>query len=268
MKLAQHAEHNRDAHVQQNHGRRVVAGGFGRPAQQEAPQPPATLKICNFCLSEIHRGMPHNCSEEQRRINAEKMLLESTEKVRQRVVGSQLKDLAVASGSKERGGEVELSTGGRPLRASFGDSKLWRIPQKYVAHFSHEELNTLESTINASGNHMKFITNYLRIKCGRKSVEPYHKEFMQARNKTFQHLFQHTRINQEVSYSEKTVVAGEVRLKKTKKTKQVLKTLVYCNDVLELTKHIILHRDLDPDNILISIGIGEIYLIDFLHLYF
>ena len=90
---------------------------------------------------------------------------------------------------------------------------------------------------------------------------------MQARNKTFQHLFQHTRINQEVSYSEKTVVAGEVRLKKTKKTKQVLKTLVYCNDVLELTNHIILHRDLDPDNILISIGIGEIYLIDFLHLY-
>ena len=76
-----------------------------------------------------------------------------------------------------------MTTGGTPLKATLGKTK-----QKPAPKFSNESLYKLQLKINASDNNMKTLGNFLRVNCGRDSVNK-HDAFMKERNTKLEEFF-------------------------------------------------------------------------------
>ena len=63
-----------------------------------------TEKRCSECGSLVGLGLHKVCNKSTRQENIEKMIVESGENMRERIVSAQLRDIAQASGSDSRAG--------------------------------------------------------------------------------------------------------------------------------------------------------------------
>ena len=88
------------------------------------------------------------------------------------------------AGSLHQGGTATLATGGTPLTATLGKIKLKPGPK-----FSNDSLNRLQLKMGASDNNIKTLGNFLRVNCGRESVNK-HEAFMKERNTKLEEFFE------------------------------------------------------------------------------
>ena len=189
-------------------------------------------------------------------MNIEQQIEEAGNVMRERIISSQLKDLAEASGFDSRGARLQLATNGtNRLTATLGGGKgaVKLFAQK--TSFTNEELNELQVAIGASDNHMKIIGHYLRTKCGRQSVSG-HREFMSERNHWFDDLFDWKMIPQKAYVTEETLDRNG-NTKKKKSVIDVWKPIVFVTDVQELATQIMIKRDYDPDDVVCGLGIDD-----------
>ena len=155
----------------------------GRPREKESPVKPGPQTICLVCKSAYGPGHKHVCSRATKRESLEELLRNTSEKTKQRVISSQLKEVFHDQGVSTQGGTVQLSTGGGPVLASLG-----KIQQKPTPKFSNETLNKLQNKIGASDKKMNILGNFLRVGCGRSSVVNLQKQMIE-RNKKLRGVF-------------------------------------------------------------------------------
>ena len=233
----------------------------GRPRLESPPDPSVTEKRCSECGSLKGPGLHKICSKSKRQENVEEMIEASGQLMRERIVSSQLRDIAQASGSDSRGARLQLATGcsNTHLTATIGGG---REAQRMFAPkilFHNEELNELQVSLGGgcSDNHMKIITHYMRTKCGRTSVTG-HREYMTQRNHLFDDIFDWQMIPQKAYMSEDTTFDDNG--KKTKKKKSVIdvvKPCVFVTDMQEFATQVMVHREYDPDNVFCSVGLDD-----------
>ena len=179
----------------------------------------------------------------------------SSNKTKEKVIASQLKEVFDAKGVSTRGGTAKLLTGGpNPLSATLGQHPDMKAKPK----FSSESLTRLQLKMGASDNKMKILSNYLRINCGRHSVEKL-QQHMIERNKRLEDFFEVKNMKQ----TQYVTTEGEennnsaTNKKKKREASEVLVPVVYANDVEGLASLVMAERGLSPENSLVQIGIDD-----------
>ena len=124
------------------------------------------VTVCGSCLSEYGKGKQHNCDRASRRENLGKLIRQTSERSRSRVVSSQLKEIA-SERKVEEGENVLLSTGGLPLPVKIGSFKNVKPPP----FFDHLKILKLKSSLGLSDNKTKQAAHFLRVEVGKKAVE-------------------------------------------------------------------------------------------------
>ena len=108
-----------------NHHKVTVSDPPGRPSLNEKP---ISLQVCSFCNSQWGSGIKHQCNRTAKRSNLEELIRNSSNKSRERVLSSQLKEIFEVKGVSTKGGTVSHSTVGTPILASLG--KIRQKPDK------------------------------------------------------------------------------------------------------------------------------------------
>ena len=141
-----------------------VSEPAGRPRIHPLPEP-EPMVVCNLCMSAWWPGQKHDCSRQGKRINVEAIVRNTIRKSKERVISSQLKEVFEEKGVSTRGGSTALTTGGTPIIAMLGKTNLKPVPK-----FSNESLTQLQLKMGNSDRKMNILGNFLRINCGRASV--------------------------------------------------------------------------------------------------
>ena len=108
----------------------------GRPPSTDTQTGPSPQVVCSQCLSSYGPGQKHDCSEKTRRNNLEDLIRLSSTPSKEKIISSQLKEIFREKHVSDNVGTVSLATGGRPISASLGQSKV-KPPTK----FSNDALN-------------------------------------------------------------------------------------------------------------------------------
>ena len=176
---------------------------------------------------------------------------QSSKRTKERVVSSGLREVAEQQGTSTRGGIVTLTTGGTRLSATLGTAG----KKQSAPRFSNEVLDRLQLKTGMSDNNMKVLDNCLRVVCGRSSVSN-HEQHMKERNTKLTDLFDHTHIVLTEYVTEEKDTEGEKKQKK-KTTCDVQKPVVYVKDVEQFASLVMAHRNLQPADSLVQIGIDD-----------
>ena len=178
----------------------------------------------------------------------------SSDKTKEKVLASQLKEVFDAKGVSTRGGTAKLITGGpNPLSATLGQHPDMKPKPK----FFNESLTRLQLKTGASDNKMKVLSNYLRINFGRDSVEKL-QQHMIERNKRLEYFFdvKNLKPTQYIT-TEGEELNNNATKKKKKEASELLVPVVYSNNVEGLASLLMAERGLSPENSLIQIGIDD-----------
>ena len=116
----------------------LVTEPVGRPPVHPSTGP-EPITVCSKCLAPFGRGKQHVCTREAMRKNKEDLVWNSSDKSKQKIVSSQLKEIFEEAGASTKGGEVKLRTYGTPLTVSMGKSHTRPHP-----YFSNESINKLQ----------------------------------------------------------------------------------------------------------------------------
>lgn len=209
----------------------------GRPSTSaaEALPPSQPVVICQRCHSLIGRGLPHFCTQTQRRDNLFTQL-SLDQRGAELHASSVIKAKVATEGTSS---SIRLATRGRDLTVNigqptncggYGDSA---IPAKEFSRF--------QQTLGLSGRQAKLAAQFLRAWHGRSSLEP--------------HL--RARMDQLDSQLDDLYSAAELEMDCGKSEKQQ-RTVVYCTDVLELADRIMANRRHEVDgSALVKIGIDS-----------
>lgn len=236
---------------QYNHHRVNVSEPPGRP-RLTGESVSAPVQVCSLCHGQFGRGIKHQCGRASKRDNLEDLLRNTSEKSKERVISSQLKEVFVAKGATTKGGTVTLATGGTPVQATLG-----KLHQKPDIKFSQEALNKLQSSIGASDRKMNIVANFLRGECGRASVVKIQEEMME-RNKKLSRHFESKILKQKKYVTEDGDNENADSKKKKKKVAvEVEKPVVVVKSVEDFATHVMLERNLSPENCEIQIGIDD-----------
>lgn len=160
-----------------------MAEPVGRPCVLEPKPAPEPVTVWKVCLSTWAPEQSHNCNEEERRNNVEEMVRNNITRSREMIISSQLKKMFQEQGASTRGGAVNLTTEGTPISASLGKTK-----EKPVPKFTNDSLQQLQLKMGTSDNKMKILGNYLRINCGRDSVNKLSKHMAERNVKLAEHF--------------------------------------------------------------------------------
>ena len=233
-----------------NHHKVTVSDPPGRPSLNEKP---ISLQVCSFCNSQWGSGIKHQCNRTAKRSNLEELIRNSSNKSRERVLSSQLKEIFEVKGVSTKGGTVSLSTGGTPILASLG-----KIRQKPDIKFSNETLNRLQNSIGASDRKMNIVGNFLRAECGRASVVKLQLNMLE-RNKKLSRHFEGKMLNQKkyITDPSDSKENEEDSKKKKKILVEVMKPAVMVKSVEDLASHVMIERNLSPEDSEIQIGIDD-----------
>ena len=204
---------------------------------------------CRICLSEYGRGKRHSCNPAVRREHLDILIRNSSNKSKQKVLSSQLKEVVGEQGV-ERGEETLLVTGGKPLPVTVGRKKR----EKPSPFFTNEKLLKLQAKLEISDRKTKLAANFLRVELGKKAVEQELRAALVESNHKLDNLFTIKKLKLEESVKEK-----EDENPKKKKTVYVEKEqeVIICTDVELLVAKVIEKRNLDPDDTLIQIGLDD-----------
>ena len=217
----------------------------GRPRSVPVPEP---VVVCSICLSSYGPGQRHDCTSQTKRKNLEGLVRTFSDNSKERFVSSQLKEIFSNKGDSTNGGIVKLATGGRPISASLGHLKAKPLPK-----FTNESLNRLQLQLGVSDNKMKDVDNFLRVHCGRDSVNK-HEEYMKERNSLLKDKF----CVKFVSQTEKVPVDnGDQENKKETELHDVLKPVVFANNVEDLVSFVLKERCMSADTSLVQVGIDD-----------
>jgi hypothetical protein len=229
-----------------------VTEPVGRPRIYPPTAEPQPIRLCSLCFNAWGPGKTHECNRETKRDNVEELVRNTSRLSKERIMSSQLKEVFEDQGASTSGGTVRLTTGGTPILASLGQAQPKPGPK-----FDNEALNRLQLKMGESDNKMKILDNFLRVHCGRSSVH-LHEEYMIERNQMLKEFFGHKKITQ-VEYVKEKANSKETEKKKKKKkeTREVEKTVAYAKDVEVLAQVVMEERNLDPDNVVVQIGIDD-----------
>ena len=183
----------------------------------------------------------------------EEVVRQSSRRSKEKVLSSQLKEVFQEQGISTRGGTAKLATGGTPLTATLGKPK-----QKPAPKFSNDSLNKLQLKMGASDKNMKTLGNFLRVNCGRDSVNK-HEAFMKERNTKLEEFFETKNVIMTKYVTEETV--GKTGEKKKKKSKTITKEeetpVVFAKDVEELAGYVMRERGQEPSKTLPQLMIDD-----------
>ena len=183
----------------------------------------------------------------------EEVVRQSSRRSKEKVLSSQLKEVFQEQGISTRGGTAKLATGGTPLTATLGKPK-----QKPAPKFSNDSLNKLQLKMGASDKNMKTLGNFLRVNCGRDSVNK-HEAFMKERNTKLEEFFETKNVIMTKYVTEETV--GKTGEKKKKKSKTVIKEeetpVVFAKDIEELAGYVMRERGQEPSKTLPQLMIDD-----------
>ena len=108
---------------------------------------------------------------------------------------------------------------------------------------------------------MKGFCQWLRVYAGRDVVDPFFREAMYEKNHAFDDFFRHEKFMIQEYYTPAHDIEFGPDGKKKKKPKQqireVEKSIAYCSDVNAFAAAVIAERGLDPDRIVIQIGLDD-----------
>ena len=180
----------------------------------------------------------------------EQMVKKSSQKTKERVISSQLKEVFEEKGVSTQGGTTKLSTGGTPIFATLGKPKSKPDPK-----FTNESLTRLQLKMNASDRKMNILGNFLRINCGRASVIKL-EENMTMRNQMLEEYFDVANVVQ-TKYVKDPSEQEDDKKKKKKITKEVEVPVVFANDVEDLAGLIMHECNLEPGTTVGQIGIDD-----------
>ena len=228
-----------------------VTEPVGRPSVCPPRKDPEPLLVCSICLSSWGPGQSHVCTRKTKADNMEDLVRSSSDRTREKVISSQLKEVFHAKGIPTRGGTVKLATGSHPLSATLGAPVVKPQPK-----FTNEALNRLQLKMGASDNKMNIMANFLRINCGRNSVEKV-QDHMSARNKKLDDMFDIKYVKQSEYTTTGEVEEGKSNKKRKKEVKEVDLPVVYAKNVEELASLIMVERGLTPETSLVQIGIDD-----------
>ena len=226
-----------------------VTEPVGRPRSVESLPLPEPVVVCSVCLSSYGPGQRHDCSKQTKRNNLEGLVRTFSDNSKQRLVSSQLKEIFTNKGISTDGGSVKLATGGCPKSASLGQSKAKPLPK-----FTNESLNRHQLLLGVSDNKIKVVDNFLRVNCGRDSVNK-HEEYMKERNSMLKDKFCVKLVSQKEYVSEDK--EDKENFKKKKELHDVLKPVVFANDVEDLANFIMQERGMYVFNNLVQVGIDD-----------
>ena len=138
------------------------------------------------------------------------MVRSSSPRSKEKVLSSQLKEVFQEKGVPTKGGSISLTIKGMPLTTTLG-----KLPEKPTPKFTNECLNRLQLKMGASDNKMKIMGNFLRVNCGRDSVQN-HEDFMKERNSKLEEFFDTKMVNTKKYVMEETIdESGRMKKKKS-----------------------------------------------------
>ena len=181
-------------------------------------------------------------------MNVEQLAKNTSKRSRERVISSQLKQVFQEDGISTRGGTTKLRTGGKPITATLGKPKVKPAPK-----FTNEVLTKLQMKMNTSDRKMNTLANFLRIHCGRDSVNKL-EDHMTHRNQKLMEHFDATKVLQ-TKYVTETDDNGKKKRKRSTKEEEV--PVVFANDVEDLVGLIMEERKLDANHTVGQVGIDD-----------
>ena len=208
----------------------------GRPTDKPEEQP--TMVICRTCMGEIAKGVSHQCTKTNRNENLAGLVravsIEGSDRVTSKLINARCDE----EGIDKRTGSLTLPSGSKQLVINFG--KRAEKPQLTYA----EVIHILNKT-KLSNNQLKDVLAAIRVKFGRKSVEPNFRMELPKISKALAEFF-----------SVKMVDVKYTNLKKKiDKTEQ--RPLVYLTDLEAFVNYILDAREMDHDNFCVMIGMDE-----------
>ena len=230
----------------------------GRPIELTPKKDPEPLMICSRCRAEYGPGKPHNsCNDNARRENVVKVIADSRAKTKRQILSDGLSEVMAEEGCSKQGGTVSLPrAAGRPMTLTRGAVQL-----KPRVKFPHGSLLMLQKKHGFSDKGMRGLCQWLRVQGGRDIVDPHFRQAMYERNHFFDNFFRHEKIRFQEYYTPDQDIEFGPDGKKKKKPKQqvreVEKSIAYCSDVNAFATEVIAERGLDPDRVVIQIGLDD-----------
>ena len=130
---------------------KVHSNPVGAPKIMAVSPPGRCLPVCSKCLSIKSKGVSHICTKTKKQENLAELVKSNSLKSKSKVTSDVLKSICSESGVSLRGGEVKLSTGGKPLQVKIGNPQY--IPKK--PRFTHDSLKRLQASYNFSDRAIK-----------------------------------------------------------------------------------------------------------------
>ena len=206
------------------------------------------MTACVICLSRFGKGISHVCTKSKKIENMARLIRSNSEKSKEQIVSSQLKDIFESQNIEKKGGTVSLSTRGTPIQATLGSNYNERTPKNV---FTNDSLSKLQVKLSLSDNKMKIVGNFLRIECGRKSVVNLN-SYLKERNHIFDEDFETKAINLK-SYEDAVLPDG----KKKRVVGENMKTIVKVKNASEFALKVMSMREMYPDKTDIQVGIDD-----------
>lgn len=229
----------------------------GRPNELTPKKDPEPMLVCSRCQAPYGPGKPHNCNDNSRRGNVVQVIAESGERTRRQILCDGLREVMTEEGCS-KGGTVSLPSGigGKALTLTRGDVHL-----KPKVKFPHGALFMLQKKHGFSDKGMKGLCQWLQAHAGRDVIDPYFRDAMYEKNHAFDDFFRHEKVRFQEYYTPAHDIEYGPDGKKKKKPKQqvreVEKSIAYCSDVNAFATEVIAERGLDPDRVVIQIGLDD-----------
>ncbi|PAA49210.1 hypothetical protein BOX15_Mlig018049g5 [Macrostomum lignano] len=213
---------------------------LGRPACSDPDHglPPAQpVVICQRCHSMVGRGLPHYCTQTQRRENLFSKL--SLDRRGAEIHASDvIKAKAASTGSNSR---FQLATRGRDLTVCVGQRAGSSTSMRGGCAVPAEEFSRFQQTLCLSGRQTKLAAQFFRAWKGRKSIEPNLRSKLSAIDSALDDLFELTNLEMDCA-----------------KGKREMRSIVFCTDPLALIDRVMARRQVSADDgALIKVGIDS-----------
>ena len=227
---------------------------------------PVTVKLCDFCYSEIGKGKPHNCNVTEKHDNLVQLVTNNnSEKICEQVTSKLLKNIYDVNGTSTRGGSVKLATKGTPLQVQLGTNN----NNKHNKAFTLEEMNSLQITRNFSDKDTLAVANFIRVKKGRSSIEPHLQQYLTDRNSNLDQMFELKEMTLKkklkLKKSKEGIKDETIELDENGNTQNldennhfdIKRPGIFVKNVKEFTEMVVTARNIDPESHIIQFGFDD-----------
>ena len=151
---------------------------------------PKAIKICRVCLSELHRGKQHTCSQRQRHDNLVEMATTnaSSSKLDEKVTSTIIRQKLTSNASTTDHRFSCATITGRPITVSSPPAAA--SARSTVTCISAEKLHDMKIDLNLSTNQSRTLSSHIRSALNsRRAVEPKARDQLQTMSHRVDHHF-------------------------------------------------------------------------------